>query len=241
MFEDGTVLDAIRLLAGISILFFASYTDIKTRRASNMLWVIMGIIGAILLAVQYVTVGFENPYYLLFIPIMIGLMFALFQLRLIFGGADAKALMALAILVPIKPEILQFPLFEGAVISMPGSWIIFSNSILLFLLIPVSLLIVNLLKRNIEFPYCVLGYKMSVEKAKHTFVWPLEKIKDGERKFSYMPKEFDIEKELLAFEKHNITEIWVTPKVPFMIPLLAGFIATFVLGDILSHILQFFM
>jgi len=241
MFEDGTVLDAIRLLAGISILFYASYTDIKTRRASNMLWVIMGIIGAILLAVQYVTVGFENPYYLLFIPIMIGLMFALFQLRLIFGGADAKALMALAILVPIKPEILQFPLFEGAVISMPGSWIIFSNSILLFLLIPVSLLIVNLLKRNIEFPYCVLGYKMSVEKAKHTFVWPLEKIKDGERKFSYMPKEFDIEKELLAFEKHNITEIWVTPKVPFMIPLLAGFIATFVLGDILSHILQFFM
>jgi len=241
MLEDGTVLDVIRLFVGITILFYASYTDIKTRRASNMLWVIMGSIGAILLVVQYFTAGFENPYYLLFIPIMIGLMFALFQLRLIFGGADAKALMALAILIPLKPEILQFPLFEGSVVSMPGSWIVFSNSILLFLLIPLSLLIFNLLKRNIEFPYCILGYKMSIEKAKQTFVWPLEKIKDGKRKFSYMPKEFDINDELSAFEKQGIKEIWVTPKVPFMIPLLAGFIATFVLGDILSHILQFFM
>ena len=112
MLEDGAVLDVIRLFVGIAILFYASYTDIKTRRASNMLWVIMGSIGAILLVIQYFTIGFENPYYLLFIPIMIGLMFALFQLRLIFGGADAKALMALAILVPLKPEILQFPLFE---------------------------------------------------------------------------------------------------------------------------------
>ena len=241
MLEDGALLDVIRLLVGITILSYASYTDIKTRRASNMLWVIMGVIGAILLVVQYFTIGFENPYYLLFIPIMIALMFALFQLRLIFGGADAKALMALAILVPLKPEILQLPLFEGSAISMPGSWIVFSNSILLFLFIPLSLLVFNLLKRNIEFPYCVLGYKMSIKKAKQTFVWPLEKIKDGKRKFSYMPKEFDVDEELLAFEKQGIKEIWVTPKIPFMIPLLAGFIATFVLGDILSHILQSFM
>ena len=241
---DGTVIDIIRLLVGIIILFYASYTDIKTRRASNMLWVIMGSIGVILLVVQYFIVGFKSPhdlYYLLFIPIMIGLMFALFQLRLIFGGADAKALMALAILVPLKPEILQFPLFEGSAIAMPGSWIVFSNSILLFLFIPLSLLFFNVLKRNIEFPFCILGYKMSVEKAKQTFVWPLEKIKDGKRKFSYMPKEFDIDDELSVFEKHGIKEIWVTPKIPFMIPLLAGFIVTFVLGDILSHILQFFM
>jgi preflagellin peptidase FlaK len=241
MLEDGTVLDAIRLFAGITILFYASYTDIKTRKASNMLWVIMGSVGTILLIIQYFTIGFKNPYYLIFIPIMIGLMFALFQLRLIFGGADAKALMALAILIPLKPEIMQFPLFEGSAISMPGSWIVFSNSIILFLLIPLSLLIFNLFERNIEFPYCILGYKMRVEKAKQTFVWPLEKIKDGKRKFSYMPKEFDIDEELLTFEKQGIKEIWVTPKVPFMIPLLAGFIATFVLGDILAYILQLFM
>jgi preflagellin peptidase FlaK len=241
MLEDGTVIDIIRLFVGIIILFYASYTDIKTRRASNMLWIIMGSIGIILLIIQYFIIGFENPYYLLFIPIMIGLIFALFQLRLIFGGADAKALMAIAILVPLKPEILQFPLFDNSMISMPGSWIVFSNSILLFLLIPLSLFIFNLYKRNIEFPYCILGYKTSIEKAKQTFVWPLEKIKNGIRKFSYMPTEFDIDEELHTFEKQGIKEIWVTPKVPFMIPLLGGFIATYVIGDILAYIFQFFM
>lgn len=235
------ILDLIRLITGTIILSYASFTDIKTRRASNFLWVIMGAIGAILLVVQYLIDGFDNLFYLLFIPIMIGLMYTLFQLRLIFGGADAKALMALAILVPVKPEIAQIPILEGTLISMPGSWIIFSNSILIFLLIPLSLLIYNIAKREIKFPYSLLGYKTSIEKAKKTFIWPLEKIREGKRKFSYMPKEFDMTKELNIFEEHGIKTIWVTPKIPFMIPLLAGFITTFLFGDLLSELLKIFM
>jgi len=240
MFGDVEVFDALRLVVGFVILFYASYTDIKTRRASNILWVIMGVVGLIILIVQYFTIGFENIYYLLFIPVMIGLVYVLFYLRLIMGGADAKAFMALAILVPIKPNFLQFPIFEGGVISMPGPWIILTNSLLLFLFIPLSLCVFNLIKRDIEFPHIFLGYKMSVEKAKQTFVWPLEKIVNGKRKLSVMPKEFDASKELLYFEELGFKEIWVTPKVPFMIPILAGFIATFILGDILSQIISFF-
>jgi preflagellin peptidase FlaK len=239
MLEDGIVLDIIRLLSGTIILAYASYTDIKTRRASNMLWIILGSIGAVLLLLQYLLFGFgSNLMYLIFIPIMIALMYALFQLRLIFGGADAKALMALAILAPIQPRLGMFPLWSSI---MPFSWVIFSNSIVLFLFIPLSLLIYNIAKRTIQFPYCVLGYKTTLQKAKQTFVWPLEKIRNGKRKFSYMPKEFDIEQELQAFEQEGIEEIWVTPKIPFMIPLLAGFITAFFLGDILSHFLQFLM
>lgn len=233
-------LSVTRLIVGLIILFYASYTDIKTRRASNILWLIMGSIGAILLAVQYFTIGFEDKiYYLLFIPIMIGLVYALFQLRLIFGGADAKALMAIAILVPLQPAISQFPLWGESM--MPASWFIFSNSIILFLFIPLSLLVFNIAKRNIAFPYSILGYKMSIKKAKEKFVWPLEKITNGKRKFVYMPKNFDVEDELNEFEKQGINEIWVTPKIPFMIPLLAGFICAFVLGDILYYLMNLFV
>ena len=134
MTETQMMLDVIRLVIGISILSYASYTDIKTRRASNILWIIMGVIGAILLIIQYFTIGFENMYYLLFIPIMIGLVYVLFQLRLIFGGADAKALMAIAILVPIEPAIGQIPIWKGGI--MPFSWSIFANSLVVFILIP---------------------------------------------------------------------------------------------------------
>ncbi len=238
MTETVTILDTIRLITGIVILFYASYTDIKTRRASNILWIIMGVIGAILLIIQFFTTGFENLYYLLFIPIMIGLVYVLFQLRLIFGGADAKALMAIAILVPIEPAIGQIPIFKGGI--MPFSWSIFANSLIVFILIPISLLIYNITKKNIQFPYAFIGYKMSVQKAKEKFVWPLEKLENGKRKFIYMPKDFDAQEELAEFEKNNITEIWVTPKIPFMIPLLVGFILAFIFGDILFYLLGLF-
>jgi preflagellin peptidase FlaK len=231
------ILNIIRLITGISILFYASYTDVKTRRASNILWLIIGVIGGIILLIQYVTLGFENLYYLIFIPIMIGFIYLLFQLRLIFGGADAKALMAIAILVPIEPVINQFPIFGGT--PMPFSWSIFANSIIIFLFIPLILIFYNLSKRNIKFPHVLLGYKMELKKAEEKFVWPLEKFIDGKLKFVYMPKEFDASKEYKEFEKHGIKHIWVTPKIPFMIPLLMGYILAFILGDILFSFMNY--
>jgi len=82
---------------------------------------------------------------------------------------------------------------------------------------------------------------MDIKKAKEKFVWPLEKIKDGKRKFMYMPKDFDVKEELEEFEKKGIKEIWVTPKIPFMIPLLAGFICSFIIGDILFNLMGLVM
>jgi preflagellin peptidase FlaK len=196
----------------------------------------MALIGLFLIVVQYLTIGFEDIYQLAFIPIIIILMYVFFQLRLLFGGADAKAIMALAILAPIQPSIYIFPLWNYSI--MPYTWMIFTNALVLFLAIPISLIFYNSIKKNIEFPHMFMGYKMSIKKAKKTFVWPLERIKDGKRKFYYMPKEFDTNKELKLFEKEGIKEIWVTPKVPFMIPILAGFILSILLGDILMNLLR---
>jgi preflagellin peptidase FlaK len=235
MMVDATILDAIRLITGTVLLAYASYTDMKTRRAANILWVIMGLVGAILIVIQYLDGGFPNIWYLVFIPIMIALMYLFFQMRLLFGGADAKALMALAILVPIQPLMGTFPFWKS---FLPGSWTIFANATILFLFIPISLLLYNSSKRNLRFPHCLLGYVTPIEKAKQKFVWPLEKIKDGKRKLMYMPKNFDIDEELAQFEKLGITEIWVTPKIPFMVPLLAGFLVSFILGDILLQIVR---
>ena len=239
MVDTVTLLDSIRLILGLIILLYASYTDVGTRKASNMLWVIMAITGSILIAIQYFNPGFENLYILIFIPIMFGLVYLLFQLGLVFGGADAKALMAIAILVPTQPQISQIPIWGQS--YMPAAWTIFSNSLILFLAIPFGMFIYNVFKRNIKFPYCLLGYRMKISKARNKFVWPLEKLVDGKKKFAYMPKGYETEEEFDEFEKNNIDEIWVTPKIPFMIPLLAGFICAFVLGDILYYLMNVFV
>ena len=236
MVDTATLLDSIRLIVGLMILSYASYTDVRTRRASNRLWVIMAITGSILIAIQYFDIGFENIYILIFIPIMIGFVYLLFQLGLVFGGADAKALMAIAVLVPTQPQIFQIPIWGQSI--MPAAWTIFSNSLILFLGIPIGMFIYNIFKRNIKFPYCLLGYRMKISKARNKFVWPLEKLVDGRRKFAYMPKGYETEEEFDEFEKNNIDEIWVTPKIPFMIPLLIGYVFTFIIGDLLATLMQ---
>ena len=120
---------------------------------------------------------------------------------------------------------------------MPASWTVLVNSLLIFLFIPIFLLIYNTIQRNIKLPHALLGYKMKLQIAKQKFVWPLEKIQDGKIKLIIRPKEFDTQEEYYEFEKQGIKEIWVTPKTPFMIPLLLGFICTFIFGDILYTIM----
>ncbi|OYT59005.1 hypothetical protein B6U81_06840 [Thermoplasmatales archaeon ex4484_30] len=83
-----------------------------------------------------------------------------------------------------------------------------------------------------EFPYCFFGYKMKAEKARH--VWSMESIVDGKRKKSILPqKNVDI-------ASFGDEEIWVTPKVPFLIPLTIGYIVSFLLGDVLYKIISLF-
>ena len=160
MIETETLLDIVRLVAGIIILSYASYTDIKTRRAANILWVIIGSIGGILLVVEYFTVKpqFDVLITLVIMLFMIVFAYVLFQLRLIFGGADAKAIMALAILVPLHPVINGFPLWGGSI--MPAPWVIFSNSIIIFLVIPLMLFIYNLVRLDLKNsdPFWVANY-----------------------------------------------------------------------------------
>jgi len=229
------LLDIARFIAGVAILGYASYTDIKTRMASNVLWISMAVLGTVLLAVQYFTVGIENPIQLLFIPILIVIVYVLFYIGIIFGGADAKAIMALTILTPLWPDISDFPIHPSL---MPFTWSIFSNAIILFLFIPPTFLIFNALKRDVELPFALLGYRMDAEEAKKKFVWPLEKIVNGKRKLVFMPEDFDATEHVDELEKAGMKKIWVTPKVPFMIPLLVGFIVAFIYGDILFVIVD---
>ena len=138
MISQLPILDIIRFITGFTILVYASYTDIKIRKAVNILWVVMGSLGGVLLLLQYVFFnGFGNQLiYLAFIPIIIFVMYMFFQFRLLFGGADAKAMMALAILVPFTPSIYGHPTFPSV---LPFSWVIFSNAVILFLFIPITI------------------------------------------------------------------------------------------------------
>ena len=91
------IIDAIRLIVGGTILSYASYTDCKYREASNKLWIIMACIGIPLLFFysDSLTVALS-----IIISFLLGFILYLFGM----GGADTKAIWAIAILSPLSPQ-----------------------------------------------------------------------------------------------------------------------------------------
>ena len=223
-------LDPIRLIVGMTILLYASYTDFKHREAENFLWIIMGGFGVLFMAFAGYDLGLVAISILLTIPMAIVLVFAGM------GGADAKALMAIAVLTPLIPHMnigIEFPLWTAPV-ELPFSIIVLINALLLFLGIPLMFLLLNAARGDFEFPTALLGYKMRACDIGTSFVWPMEKIVEEKRITTILPQK-NVDPAIFGDEV-----IWVTPKVPFLIPLTAGYAISFIFGDILFWIISFF-
>ncbi len=224
--------DIIRFVVGMAILLYAAYTDFKYRIARDELWIIAGVTGLLLLPFSRFPLSDMAFYLAVSLLVMIPFSFLVMLLRM--GGADAKALLAIAILVPIFPRIGSIPLWIPAV-ELPFPMTVFINSLLIYLAIPLVLLFWNLKNGITEFPFCLLGYKMKASEIGDKFVWPMEKIEDGKRKKTVMPQQ---DADVSDFGDDII---WVTPKVPFLIPLAAGYFISFVLGDILYRAILLFL
>lgn len=164
------------------------------------------------------------------------------------GGADAKALMGIMILFPIYPIIETITLntsFFSMVADFPVTGFIFPfafttlmNGALVMLFFIIGLLFYNISKHQLKFPHALLGYKLPIKEIPNKFVWPMERILNGKRKLMVMPdKDLNITDELEKFQVAKVKAIWVTPKIPFIIPIIIGLILTILLGNILFEII----
>jgi preflagellin peptidase FlaK len=228
-------LDLARLAVGAFVLSVGSFTDWYWRRAPNLLWIVAGAAGALLLAVQLATTPglLQERWPMLVVDaVFAGLMLLFYRLGLLAGGADAKALISLALLVPLPVDLGALPL---RTLRLPPAFAILGNAVLAFLAVPLGLLVVNLARRDLRFPHLLLATRMPIADARGKHVWPMEYVKDGQVRTMYMPSRFVWEDEdwdaLLAAGRDRI---WATPKVPFLIPLLVGFVLTFLAGDVLT-------
>jgi preflagellin peptidase FlaK len=187
-----------------------------------------------------------------------------------FGGADAKALMCLALVLPFYPTNLLEPL-SGTI--SPISQIlfpltIFSNSVLLAALTAIIMLLYNIFwhlktgKELFEGNYAnesfgrkililITGYRVSINKLKEKWhVYPLEDI-DGKaenlrRKLIVVPKDegrnATVERLENAINAGTIQDsIWATPGLPFLIFFTLGLILALFLGDIVWIFIRFFL
>lgn len=235
------LLDLLRLFAGVTILSFAAYTDWKWRRAPNVLWVILAIVGVIALAADAaldprgILAAWPN---LVFIPAFAALVYGLWYFGLVAGGADAKALMAIGVLLPFPVALGGiFPLWPNPVPSWPLAVSVLGNSLLLFLVVPAAFLLWNFAHGDFRLPHAFLGVRRPGRLVRQGHVWPMETVDaQGKRTTRYFPSRMDQGEVDDTFDRiHALGDarVWVTPKVPFMIPLLLGFVAAFFVGDLM--------
>jgi preflagellin peptidase FlaK len=207
----------------------------------NVPWLIAVCVGIGAFVYQFIVLwGNEFFFQLLVIPILILVILGMYEFRLLHGGADAKALMALTLLIPFHPVIPNLPIpntpypFNVITTLFPFPMLVLFNAVILFIFVPLILMIYNFLRGDRRFPHCLLGYMMDIDDVPKRFVWLMEKIEDGNRKFVFFQargnEEMGLERELEAFKMSGVGRVWVTHQYPFMVPLTIGLIVSITIG-----------
>ncbi|HIH96753.1 MAG TPA: hypothetical protein HA348_04630 [Thermoplasmata archaeon] len=218
-----------RLAVCILFLSLASYTDIKTREIKNWIWIGLSMAGITILLIQLFLdqIGLIN---LLGIPLMCGFAYLFFYLGML-AGADAKALMALSLAVPLWPQLGTYPVFSSV---LPFPFAVFINSILLVIPLMIVFCLYNVVKGNREFPYLFFGYKVPFEKANESFVWPIESVEAGKRKIA-LSRNKDKNEVLKELASKGKNEVWITAELPYTVFLLIGLVISYFIGDVVGY------
>ncbi len=242
-------MDIYRVVFALLILAYACYSDIRKRSVSNIMWLIM--VGVSIAFAVYFTVvqsmSFLIPL-ILSITITGAVSYIFFRLGL-FGAADAKALICIAVLFTTQPRFIilshQFPLFDTSVpVVFPFALIVLLNASVLALAVPVSLFFRNLHSLGLkEFmrntTLCIVAYRANIDglrsdrfaRLTHTY----EEI-DGQltRRYSLggIPLNSDTVQRLKAYHREEkvAAEVWVTPELPFILFIALGFLVCCLLG-----------
>jgi preflagellin peptidase FlaK len=64
-------LDLARVALAVAVLIFASYTDWRTRMASDLNWVFLGCAGMVMLVIEMAALGVQWQYYLFLFPLAV--------------------------------------------------------------------------------------------------------------------------------------------------------------------------
>jgi len=236
------------LLVATIVLFYNAFVDEYVLDNNQMmLWRAVQVLGILCAAYFLFSVESEElsaqDYKLVdvvSISILILLMYVWFYLGPTIGGADVKAIMTLGLVTPFTLSFSgdTFTAFETR--GFPYPFVVFMNSLLLYLLIPLSLAVYNIFKGNLEKPYFQIffGTKMKIDLARESFVWPMQQIIGGKVVMvAFVKNKDDSDTQWDKLEESGVDNPWITFKIPYIIPLALAFVLSAIFGDLFSHYL----
>jgi len=250
-------LDLLRITLCSALLIYSSLKDLKTREVSNWTWIAFAPLGLVLNLYEGVYLRAVDPIFSLILPILIssGLSVVFFYGGL-YGGADAKAFIILSLIMPHSIEV--FVPYVGTV-SPFFPLTIFTNSALMSVFFAVSLLTRNLLwgfgrwhtifeglekeplwKKALALLSCI---KVEAKRLRGPpYQYPAEVAVDSGRKLQLRPDINSDEAAWASFrvltEDLGLTEVWVSPTLPFLLFISLGFFCSILFGDIALWVLN---
>jgi preflagellin peptidase FlaK len=261
--------DVARIALTLPFMLYASISDYKNREVSNSVWMLFAPPA---FALTFMELFLFKTSELTSYGLCFGLT-AFFALVLFyaggFGGADAKALMCLALALPFYPEGLLTPL-SGEVSPISKAFFplaIFSNSVLLAVIPVLWIVLRNILWRSRtsrklfegdqrvesfgkKLLVVVTGYKTSISKLKEKWhVYPLEDIEETpekgvKRKLIVLPKDEGrtaiVDRLDKAINAGTIEDgVWASPGLPMLVLITVGLVVALFLGDVIWLFVSF--
>lgn len=233
----------LRIATCACMLAIASILDLKYREIPDKVWAIFAGLGALLLALELTDAsspmrqaGLPTFFlkYSLGIAVISGIGYATYKTGL-FGGADPKALIAIALVLPVFDS--SFRLHDFTAVTVLTNALIISMSAMLFNVIKNTTSMARgirifdgitegRMKKALAF--AVGFYANSSGK----FVFAMEeRDENGQKRLRFNPFYYD------EFE-NNAGKMWVTQALPFIIYIGIGFATTFIVGDLLALLLS---
>lgn len=226
MFEIAS-LDGLRVALALTMLGIACVSDIKKREIHDLVWIVFGGIAAILIPFGG---DLQDELYSLGISLIVAPVAILIWRFGLFGGADAFALIVLAALAPgitlTQSAITPFTVLTNAVIVsiVPLLVNVTRNCILLAAKKDIFEGFDETTGRKIFAMF--IGYRAANPK----FGFSIEQKVGDHKKLNLSLQHAENAK---FCEKQDT---WVTPGIPYMIFIAAGFVLQLVYGDIIFSI-----
>ena len=224
---------AMMLFGSVMILFFILF-DIELSRAASVIYIVM--MAAMFICPLVSAFDDQAVKQLLVIPVCFVIFYILFSLGILRGGADAKCLMVMAMMFQLYPEIWDLPLIAipafniQIVMSFPIA-VLFHASLFSFAWLFWTVIRKIYRKDDPVEMYTLSWYRMSISEARKSHVWPKQDVVNG---MIVNVRGIPDDGALDRLEAAGAEYVWVTPIIPFMVPITAAVIFILTIGSLLN-------
>ncbi|MCX2818453.1 prepilin peptidase [Haladaptatus sp. F3-133] len=286
--EPAAYVDAVRVLAAVSVFAYASYLDIRDRRVPHRTWYPLVAVGAVALVADLFVRDPGTVVLYATASLALGAVFGYgFYYLGTFGGADRYALVVLGFLFPVYPSF-PTPLGTFPVVVPDAPFFVLSvlgNTVLAGIAYPASLFVRNAARRDTVNPALMaLGRRVTTDELHDEFGriigtdedvslrgngvlggntdgirdidfvrdyvdWAdfdsLRGVRDAEDlRLGRFVEETAWESDDLRNDAEELRElashdaVWISPGIPFIVPIFAGLLVALTVGDVLFIVIR---